>query len=377
MDPNPSSPERMRQLFWQGQSNSKRTSGWGLRVNLNNKLDGPQHTERGFVDCAWPSQLFRIDNPASDGSQMYHKATSYIQNGRLIQVVAIICDNDSSDISWEVGGEVQMWNDHPITLTTDPDYHHTANYTANVSKLTFDESEMTPPTSTTAEKNKTEINVLTVEGQSHFENEKIRVDYDEDIICMDVAVFLNRKSQELDVVNPTATEHSVNFTRGKSPIKLARKIGQCFVAVFSLRDKGQELKPETMICPSWPELKARLGIKKIGMEKIQRAGPSLLNLHAELREKSGISQLNAMPDIITRTVEQLRAISIHSKLPADDFQNANYDNLFEIEPPHTASSPHQTNGMRDHETGDQSRVSIANNLGIEPGLGQLIHESYL
>ncbi|KAF4627020.1 hypothetical protein G7Y89_g11137 [Cudoniella acicularis] len=365
LDSNPNSPERMRQLFWQGQSNSKNTFDWGLRLNLKFKdeITDPglitKLSKHGFVDCKWPSQKVRTDNPAGHGSRMYQKATTYVQNGRLIQAISIVCD-DNSDISfsWGIGGEVQMWNESndPSRVDLPPITPSDIHYNVHVSKLQSGEKE---------------IPVLTMEGESHF-NSPQGFTFIEEIMCMDVAVFLNREPQSLGDDTVTETQKSVNFSRksGEHPMKLIPRKGQCLVAVFSLREKSQTLKAETMSCPSWSELRGRLGIKRSGEEKIQPTGSSLPSLNAALVERTGISQLDAMPDIITRVVEQLCSIAIRFELEADDSIYNDFDSLSSTEPAQTAA------GVQDHETGGQSVVSIVNNLAIGPVTCQLTHEPY-
>ena len=348
----------MQQLFWQSQSNSKRTSDWGLRLKLTEKIVGSGLiTEHGFVDSKWPSQKVRTDISAGNDSRMYQKTTTYVHNGRLIQVVAIVCD-DNSDISWEIGGEVQMWSEPSMLPTT----HSNMHYAVNVTDL---------------QSGGKTIPVLTVEGECHF-----KVDNEEfvqEIMCMDVAVFLNREPQNLGHVATTATQQSANFTRDCSEclITLTPRKGLCFVAVFFLRDKSQELKAETMSCPSWSDLWGRLGIKKFGEAKIHPTGSSLPNLKAALVEITGISQLAAMPDIITRTVEQLCSIAIRFKVEADDSIYSDYDALSSAESAQTADGPGQAAGIHDRKTGNQSVVTIVNNLAIGPVRGQLIQEPYL
>jgi len=339
LDPNPSSPERMRQLFWQGQSDMNGVFDWGLRLKLNEKIVRPGLiTKHGFVDSRWPSQKIRNNDP---DSLMYQKATTYVQNGKLIQVIAIAC-NTSSDFSWEIGGEVQMWSEAPIQLPN-------MRYTVELSNLQSG--------------NKT-VPIMSVEGK-----------FVEDTMCVDVAVFLNREPQSFAPSNITPTEQSANFTRACiKPISLSSGKGQCVVAVLSLRDKSQIFNPQVPNCPSWSELRGRLGIRKLSQEDIHPSGKSLLNLNAALVEKTGISQLAAMPDIITRMVEQLCSIAIHFKIEADDSDYSDSDS-------HLSSGildgPDQAGAMHDREAQDQSVVSIANNFAIEPLLGQFIQQPYL
>jgi hypothetical protein len=355
LDPNPNSPERMRQMFWQGQSNSTRTFDLGLRLKLSDKIVGPGLiTKQGFVDCKWPSQKVRTDSPAGHDSRMYQKATTYIQNGRLIQAVAIVCA-DESDISWQIGGNVQMWNDPSMPHSTPSDIE----YTVQVSPIGDKRSA-----------------VLTVAGK-----DPLMIEQDgnaEEIMCMDVAVFLNREPQDLVHVATSPTPKSVNFTHGcRHPITLAPRKGQCLVAVFSFRNTSQKLEAESMSCPSWSELRDRLGIKKSGEQNIQPAASSLLNLNAALVKKTGISQLDAMPDIITRTVKQLCSIAIRFELDADESIYDDWNSLSSAGAAQIEDGSDQVAGVHSYETESQFVVSIVNNLAAGAITGQLIHEPYL
>jgi hypothetical protein len=203
------------------------------------------------------------------------------------------------------------------------------------------------------------VPILSVEGE-----------FVEDTMCMDVVVFLNREPQNFTLSNITPTEQSSNFARGCiKPISLSSGKGQCVVAVFSLRDKSQIFEPQVPDCPSWAALRGRLGIGKLGEEDIYPSGKSLLNLNAALVEKTGISQFAAMPDIITRTVQQLCSIAIRFEIEANDSDYNDSDSRF-------------SNEMLDYldqagEAQGQFVVSIANNFAIEPLLGQFMQEPYL
>jgi hypothetical protein len=321
-------------------------SGWGLRLKLNKRLVGPGLiTEHGFVDARWPSQKTRNKNFDGYDSPMYQKATTYVQNGRLIQAIAIAYD-EQSDFSWEIGGEVQMWSESP------PQFPN-MQYSINVANLQSDNKNLP---------------VLTVEG-------KFVGGVDGDIMCVDVAVFLNREPQSLGHIGNTPTEQSLNFTRGCSePISLTPRKGQCVAAVFSLRDKNQKLEPRALSCPSWAELRGHLGIKGFWQQDIDLSGGPLLKLNTALVEKTGISQLAAMPDIITRVVEQLCSIAIHFEIEGDD---SDYDSHSSVEPAQMADGPGRAVGMHDHEAGGQSVVSIPNNSATEPLLSQFMQEPYL
>jgi hypothetical protein len=134
-----------------------------------------------------------------------------------------------------------MWSETSIPPTTD-----NTRYIINVSNFQSDDKIMGMP-------------VLTVEGEFSFKVEEEDIPK---IMCMDVAVFLNRDLQGLCHVATTAPKQSANFTRdcSESPITLALGKGLCFVAVFSLRNKSQKLEPETMSCPSWLELRGVLAL---------------------------------------------------------------------------------------------------------------------
>lgn len=353
---NPSAPERMRQLFWQSQGDSERAFDWGLRLELNETIVCPGlDAKHGFVDYRWPSQKVRniTDDVHPGDSRMYQKSTTYIQDGRLIQVVAIACD-DESVIKWKIGGEVQM-SSALNELSAQP-----SQYSINVSNLKSSD---------------TQISVLTVEGKFLI-NDELDYSYDENLhedLCLDVAVFLNRKSQSLDNTSPTTTQQSTafaNFTR-EGDINLVPTKGQCLVAVFSFRERNQKMNPLTMSCPSWPELRNRLGIRDF---KIQPTDTSRSNLYAALVEKTGISQLDTMPDIVTRTVEQLCSMAISTKLYADDLDQSDEATIYSAT---TADEPEQVAGTRGNEAGYQSVISIVNNLVIEPIFSQYVQEPYL
>lgn len=200
----------------------------------------------------------------------------------------------------------------------------------------------------------------------------------EDIKGMDVAVFLNRELQYLAHVASSPTPKSVDFTHTpKYSITLAPRKSQCLVAVFSFRDTSQKLEAETMSCPSWSELKDRLGIKKPGEQKIQPAASSLLNLNAALMEKTSISQLKGMPDIITRTIKQLCSIAIRFELESDESIYNDWDSLSPGGAAQTEDSSDEVAGAHSHETESQFVVSIVNNLAAGAITGQLISEPYL
>ena len=92
-----------RTMLTLAQSDSIRVdSGWGLSLpKAENPRDGA--VERGFIENRWPT--WRKD--LMETAHTLEKATTYVNDGRLIQAVVIKGDPGTL-FNWRIGGKVQL-----------------------------------------------------------------------------------------------------------------------------------------------------------------------------------------------------------------------------------------------------------------------------
>jgi hypothetical protein len=254
------SNEQSRQLLARTQTETERTSfGWGLSLRQLQRKE----TMRGFIDCRWPTQIV-LAYP------FITKATTYVKDGRLIQVVAIASQSPSGgSVHWALGGKIQLvqrFFDKPVTFGS--------------------------------------YSVRTL-----LEHRVLSVGNDQVPYCLDIELFID--GLPLNLQHPGGqTQDSGGQLRNFADISrhgshnllgLSPKI---LVAVFSLRDTNLKSEPEELPCPDWTEIQRFIGLS--GIDRNPRDRTPLTNF---LEKFTKTDQLSKMSAIISRNVEKLLSVA--------------------------------------------------------------------
>jgi hypothetical protein len=250
-------------LLAQAQKNERDTKqqGWGLSLQENILPS----VERGFVGYRWPTQRRRYRR----GDLTFGmKATTYVEDGRLIQAMAIASGMEHT-LKWRLGGKIQFINKDLIPFGSVYSKSHTQ------------QGEDLP------------IHVLSVKHND---------------ICMDVQLFLNEESQDLQRCQDqyaTCNEEFADFTCSGSHDLLGDDQSGILIAVlvFTLRDSTKQPKPDYSRGPAWEDIE-----KHLCLDEASRNSSEALELLRE-GEKVQLLQAPQLSHIILRNVEQLLSIA--------------------------------------------------------------------
>jgi hypothetical protein len=249
--------ERPQQLLSRTQTEIEKTRfGWGLSLRQLQRKE----VKRGFIDCRWPTQRVQAD-------PIFTKVTTYVKDGRLIQVVAIASKSPSGgSVVWALGGKIQLVQ----RFFRKPTTNTFGRYWVRTSRDGY----------------------------------VLSVGCDQVPYCLDIELFINR----LPLKHPRGQTQDSRGQRSDfadischGRLKLLGTSAEILVAMFSLRDRNLNLEPKELPCPDWAEIQSF-----IWLDRKPRNRTPLTNF---LEERAGTDQLSEIPTIITRNVEQLLSVA--------------------------------------------------------------------
>lgn len=286
--PHLSSNHLADQFLFLSQNRDDNTNlGWGLRVERIESLesDEPVHCpildiDRGFINSQWPTRLryagTKDEEQNSTDTLYVEKLTSYMEPGRLVQAMVIAPYATPLAVKWKLGGKIQ--------LVTGPNQE--TSYIDNTGLWNY-----STKTSSMGE-------VLTVTGN------KIKSPVGPyPTICLDIALFVNGKAQQLKLQDGAVNDNFVDISCSEVLAIPANFEATSLVAVISLRNaiRNQNPLPSRLRCPLVRKLREDLMVDDKPLDQLPKSLSELL------KERAPTLHLRHIPSMVASGVQ--RALS--------------------------------------------------------------------
>jgi hypothetical protein len=253
--PEPQDADPTRKLLLQCQDFDNNSRGWGLSLTT----DTQYQAKSGFMECRWPTRKVEVNVKDSEGrdQDIVEQITTYMEDGKLIQVMAVASTKRSS-VKWILGGKIQLVQRSRKDELLGEQYYTCDQYY-------------------THERGR----ILTVGC---------------DFGALDIQVFIDGRPQLKNHHTTEIQSDGVNINWG-ADIELEPEKVRFIIAIFSIRESED---PTFSPCPGWGRLKRRLGLS-------QQVQPN--PLVQALEKNRSIAQLIGIPYIVTRHVEQILSVA--------------------------------------------------------------------